>query len=58
VYDRLRLAPGDAFAGPAIVESDDTTTVVPIGWHYRIDEYGNGVIERGLHGDARKGTER
>lgn len=58
VFDRTRLVPGDAFAGPAIVESDDTTTVVPIGWHYRIDEYGNGVIERGLHGDARKGTER
>ena len=52
VFDRSRLVPGDAFTGPAIVESDDTTTVVPIGWHYRIDEYGNGVMERGFHTGA------
>jgi len=57
VFDRERLVPGDAFTGPAIVESDDTTTVVPIGWHYRIDEYGNGVMERGVRADA-EGTGR
>lgn len=38
-YDRAKLRPGNRFVGPAIVLQFDTTTVVPPGWHVRVDEY-------------------
>jgi len=47
VYDRDRLAAGTHFAGPAIVEQFDGTTVVPHHWHATVDRYGNLVLERG-----------
>jgi N-methylhydantoinase A len=37
VYDRASLSPGQKFAGPAIVEQPDTTTLVPSGWSCRVD---------------------
>ena len=39
VYDRETLAPGNRFAGPAIVEQMDTTTVVLPGMTARVDAY-------------------
>ncbi|MCW3066403.1 MAG: hydantoinase/oxoprolinase family protein, partial [Solirubrobacterales bacterium] len=44
VYDGAVLGPGAPLAGPAIVEGSDTTTVVPPGWTYRIDEHGHGRL--------------
>ena len=41
VYDRAALKAGDTFEGPAIVEQDDTTTLVTPGWHGRVDAHGN-----------------
>ena len=41
VYDRATLRAGDAFDGPAIVEQDDTTIVVPPGWAVTVDGPGN-----------------
>ena len=35
-----------AFAGPAIVEQFDATTVVPPGWHAFVDRHGNLILER------------
>jgi len=46
VYDRDRLAVGAVFAGPAIVEQFDATSVVPAGWHAEVDRYGNLILER------------
>jgi N-methylhydantoinase A len=46
VYDRAALKAGDAFSGPAIVEQDDTTTLLTPGWHCRVDALGNLVLER------------
>jgi N-methylhydantoinase A/oxoprolinase/acetone carboxylase beta subunit len=46
IYDRDRLAVGVAFAGPAIVEQFDATTVVPPGWHAFVDRYGNLILQR------------
>jgi N-methylhydantoinase A/oxoprolinase/acetone carboxylase beta subunit len=46
VYDRAALKPGDTLAGPAIVEQDDTTTLVTPGWRGRLDRLGNLVLER------------
>jgi N-methylhydantoinase A len=38
VYDRYRLAPGHAFAGPAIVEERESTVVLGPGARARIDD--------------------
>ena len=46
IYDRERLACRREFAGPAIVEQFDATTVVPPGWHASVDRYGNLILER------------
>jgi N-methylhydantoinase A len=47
IYDRDRLAVGANFAGPAIIEQFDATTVVPPGWRASVDRYGNLILERG-----------
>jgi N-methylhydantoinase A len=49
VYARERLDPGMAFAGPAIVDQDDTTCLVAPGFRARVDPLGNLVVER-AHG--------
>jgi N-methylhydantoinase A len=46
VYDRVRLAPGDAFAGPAIIEEPESTTICPPGYVVEVDRHLNLVIER------------
>ena len=45
VYERDRLDIGATIEGPAIVEQFDATTVVPPGWHGRVDVHGNLVLE-------------
>jgi N-methylhydantoinase A len=45
VYDRAALKVDDVIEGPAIVEQDDTTTLVTPGWRGRVDRLGNLVIE-------------
>jgi len=45
-YDRYALAAGAAFAGPAVVEEFDSTTVVHPGFGLRVDDVGNLVIEK------------
>ena len=47
VYARARLQPGDAFAGPAVIEQYDATTYVAPRWNARIDGFGNLVLEAG-----------
>jgi N-methylhydantoinase A len=46
VYDRDALAPGLRFAGAAIVQQADTTTLVEPGWTALVDEAGNLVLTR------------
>jgi N-methylhydantoinase A len=41
VYERQRLAPGDALAGPAIVDEGTSTTVVHSDQSLTVDEYGH-----------------
>ena len=45
VYARDALRPGNRFAGPAIVEQMDATTLVPPGWTARVDAYLNLILE-------------
>lgn len=46
VYDRAVLPTGFNFAGPAIIEQSDTTTLVTPGWRGRVDDGGNVILER------------
>lgn len=46
VYDRTALGAGDQITGPAIIEQDDTTTVLLPGWSARTDGHGNLHLER------------
>jgi N-methylhydantoinase A/oxoprolinase/acetone carboxylase beta subunit len=39
--------------GPVIVEADDTTYVVPHGWSFEIDDYGNPWMRRGAGRETR-----
>ena len=45
IYARDALRPGNRFAGPAIVEQMDATTLVPPGWSARVDPYLNLILE-------------
>jgi N-methylhydantoinase A len=44
VYDRDALTEGFAFAGPAIVQQPDTTTLVEPGWSCTVDAAGNLIL--------------
>jgi N-methylhydantoinase A len=45
IYARDRLRPGNRFAGPAVVEQMDATTLVPPGWSARVDKWLNLILE-------------
>jgi N-methylhydantoinase A len=47
LYGRDKLRPGDAIAGPAIIDQFDATTVVLAGQTLRVDPYGTLVIDTG-----------
>ena len=53
VLARRELAAGDEIDGPAVLEQDDTTTIVPAGWHGVADAVGNLILTRG----ARQGDD-
>jgi N-methylhydantoinase A len=44
VYERSALVRDQRVVGPAIVEQEDTTVVIPPGWTGRVDRIGNIVI--------------
>jgi N-methylhydantoinase A len=46
LYERSALAPGQAIAGPAVIQEYGSTVVVPRGWNCRADDYGNLILER------------
>lgn len=50
VYDRTRLPNDDTLTGPAIVESADTTLVIPPGWRVTPDARGFLIMEASQHG--------
>ncbi|MFH1150743.1 MAG: hydantoinase/oxoprolinase family protein [Actinomycetota bacterium] len=45
VYDRDLLECGNVVRGPAIIERDDTTCVLPAGRKLTVDRFLNGIIE-------------
>lgn len=46
VYDRRALANGQSIDGPAIIEQDDSTTLILPNWQVTADQTGNLIIER------------
>ena len=46
VYDRARLGHGHGLAGPALVESEQTTLLVADGWRLTVDRFNNILLER------------
>src|SRR6058998_1753084 len=46
IYERARLPLGARLAGPAVVEQDDTTTVIPPGVTALVDDAGNLRLRR------------
>jgi len=45
VYEQSRLKCGNTIGGPAILDSDDTTVLVPAHRKYAVDKHLNGVIQ-------------
>ena len=46
LYDRSQLQADQTFAGPAILDEDGATTIVPPGWSVRVLEFGDLLMER------------
>ena len=44
IYNRKSLSGGAKIDGPAIIEQDDATIVLPPRWTAKIDDYGNLLI--------------
>ncbi|MGD1120227.1 MAG: hydantoinase/oxoprolinase family protein [Dehalococcoidales bacterium] len=45
IYSQPKLECGNVVVGPAIIESDDTVVLIPLGKKYTVDNLLNGVIE-------------
>jgi N-methylhydantoinase A len=45
IYGQSKLECGNVVTGPAVIESDDTTILIPRGKKYTIDNLLNGIIE-------------
>lgn len=45
VYDRGLLTHGHRLSGPVLVESEQTTVFVPLGWTMTVDRYNNAFLE-------------
>ncbi|OZI19809.1 hypothetical protein CAL26_19780 [Bordetella genomosp. 9] len=52
VHRRAEIAPGQPFPGPAIVEENESTTVVPSGSRIHVDAHGSLIIELSHQGEA------
>ena len=46
LYQRKDLAPGDQFNGPAVIAEEETTTIVPSGFHVHVDAAAALVLNR------------
>lgn len=52
IWQREHIQFDDQLIGPAIVEQDDTTTLILAGWSGQLDRAGNLIISRQSTGDA------
>jgi N-methylhydantoinase A/oxoprolinase/acetone carboxylase beta subunit len=47
VFRRAELAPGAKGSGPALIVSGESTTVISPSWHWRIDDAGTLIAQKG-----------
>jgi N-methylhydantoinase A len=47
IYDRRRMPAGLEVKGPSVIESLESTILVPPGWRARMNEDGFVVLQRG-----------
>jgi len=45
IYEMSRLKNGHQVSGPALIESEHTTVLIPSGWRLSVDKYNNAVLE-------------
>ncbi|MFQ5342036.1 MAG: hypothetical protein ACE5F6_10870, partial [Anaerolineae bacterium] len=45
IYERKQLRSGNRVSGPAVIEGEDTTYVIPPGFQFVVDQRLNGVLE-------------
>jgi N-methylhydantoinase A/acetophenone carboxylase len=45
VYDQTKLQHGHLIQGPALIESEYTTVVIPPGMKYSVNQYALGIME-------------
>ncbi|MCP4023770.1 MAG: hypothetical protein GY729_18145, partial [Desulfobacteraceae bacterium] len=45
VYNRSLLTNGHRLTGPGLVESEQTSLLVPAGWQLQVDQYNNMILE-------------
>jgi N-methylhydantoinase A len=53
IYDRKRMSAGFKVAGPTVIESLESTILVPPGWQARMDEHGFVLLTRLQQGAPR-----
>lgn len=53
VHRRADIAPGRPFPGPAIVEENESTTVVPSGARIQVDPHGSLIVELAHQGEGK-----
>jgi N-methylhydantoinase A len=46
LIDREELRAGDRFSGPAVITEYSATTLLPAGWHGRVDAYGQILLRQ------------
>ena len=56
VYNRQKLAAGDIFTGPAVVEEPDSTTIVPPGYQVNVGDYLQLVVQKAPEGKDRRSS--
>ena len=44
IYQWEKLLPGASISGPALVVSQNSTTVVPTGWQFRLDKHNHALL--------------
>jgi N-methylhydantoinase A/oxoprolinase/acetone carboxylase beta subunit len=54
VYSFEMLEPGNVVQGPAVIDAELTTVVIPPGHHFSIDEQGLGILEHVSEASSRR----
>jgi N-methylhydantoinase A/acetophenone carboxylase len=48
------LQPGNVVQGPAVIDAELTTVVIPPGQHFSVDQHGLGILENSGEATSRR----